>query len=168
MYVHVCTCIYVHVCTLYVCMYAQYIHLLAYILKSEMLHVCRRNLEFYDTCHYDAVQSCDSDCTPSAGELVIKISKACYDSMGAFGEFSLSLSLPPSLPPSLSPPLPLCQLSNSCSHAAVLEGKPLKVLIEFSLEQPKGGVQFVIPPSASTDNSVYNTLYVHVYTYMYL
>ena len=48
--------------------------------------ICRRNLEFYDTCHYDAIQSCDSDCASSAGELIVKIPKSCYDSMGAFGE----------------------------------------------------------------------------------
>ena len=53
----------------------------------ECTHVaCRRNLEYYDTCHYDAVQSCDSDCVSSGSELIIKIPKAAYDGLGAFGE----------------------------------------------------------------------------------
>ena len=30
------------------------------------------------------------------------------------------------------------------------ENKPLKVLIEFSLEKPQGGVQFVLPPDGAT------------------
>ena len=51
-----------------------------------MYVVCRRNLEFYDVYHYDAIQSCDSDCASSAGELIVKIPKAAYDSLGAFGE----------------------------------------------------------------------------------
>ena len=53
--------------------------------------LCRRNLEYYDTCHYDAIQSCDSDCASSAGELIIKIPKATYDSLGTFGENYLHL-----------------------------------------------------------------------------
>ena len=35
-----------------------------------------------------------------------------------------------------------------------LEGKPLRVMIEFSLEQPRGGVQFVIPPGSSPEAMV--------------
>jgi len=36
---------------------------------------CRRNLEYYDMCHHEAIQSCDSDCAASAGELIVKIPK---------------------------------------------------------------------------------------------
>ena len=39
--------------------------------------------------------------------------------------------------------------------AALLENKPLKVTVDFSLEQPKGGVQFVIPPGTTTDSQVF-------------
>ena len=52
-----------------------------------IVHVyVRRNLEYYDSCHYDTVQSVDSDSGASAGELVIKIPKSAYDSLGPFGE----------------------------------------------------------------------------------
>ena len=51
-----------------------------------VLYVYRRNLEYYDSCHYDTVQSVDSDSRASAGELVIKIPKSAYDSLGPFGE----------------------------------------------------------------------------------
>ena len=34
------------------------------------------------------------------------------------------------------------------------EGKPLRIMIEFSLEQPRGGVQFVIPPGSSPEAMV--------------
>jgi transcription initiation factor TFIID subunit 2 len=54
----------------------------------------KRNLEYYDTCHYDAIQSCDSDCSSSAGELIIKIPKAAYDSFGAFGENCFTAEIP--------------------------------------------------------------------------
>ena len=37
-------------------------------------------------CHTEAVQSCDSDYNSSGGELIIKIPKAAYDSLGTFGE----------------------------------------------------------------------------------
>lgn len=40
------------------------------------------------------------------------------------------------------------------------DGRYLKVFIEFSLEQPKGGVQFVIPPGATPDMQ-----HAHVFTY---
>ena len=38
--------------------------------------------------------------------------------------------------------------------SVLFENKPLKVMVEFSLEQPKGGVHFVIPPGTSTDTLV--------------
>ena len=34
------------------------------------------------------------------------------------------------------------------------ENKPLKVLIEFSLEKPQGGVQFVLPPDGTTPEAM--------------
>ena len=35
----------------------------------------------------------------------------------------------------------------------LFENKPLKVMVEFSLEQPKGGVHFVTPPCTTTADS---------------
>ena len=40
----------------------------------------RRNLEYFDSCHGEKVRSCDSDCTSSAGELIVKIPKDTYSS----------------------------------------------------------------------------------------
>ena len=43
----------------------------------------------------------------------------------------------------------------SCVSMVVLfEYKPMKVMVEFSLEQPKGGIHFVIPPGSTTDTLV--------------
>ncbi len=38
-------------------------------------------------CHHEAIQSCDSDCSASAGELIVKIPKDTYDSSGRYGEY---------------------------------------------------------------------------------
>lgn len=73
----------------------------------------KRNLEYYRSCHSDAIWSCDSDASNN-GELIIKIPRNTYD-----------LSM-------------------------ILDGNPLKIMIEFSLEQPKGGVQFVCDTSKDT------------------
>ena len=40
------------------------------------------------------------------------------------------------------------------THTVLFENKPLKVMVEFSLEQPKGGVHFVIPPGSASDSPV--------------
>ena len=46
--------------------------------------------------------------------------------------------------------------------AVLFENKPVKVMVEFSLEQPKGGVHFVIPPGTTPDNLVRCTcMYVY-------
>lgn len=47
--------------------------MLVYLLCVYLLY--RRNLEYYDMCHHEAIQSCDSDCAASAGELIVKIPK---------------------------------------------------------------------------------------------
>ena len=48
-----------------------------------------------------------------------------------------------------------------------VENKPLKVLIEFSLENPKGGVQFVLPPEGTSQDAMVRIVHTlhdrHVY-----
>ena len=46
----------------------------------------------------------------------------------------------------------------------LFENKPVKVMVEFSLEQPKGGVHFVIPPGTSPDNLVRCTCMYMIHT----
>ena len=36
----------------------------------------------------------------------------------------------------------------------IAENKPIKVLIEFSLEKPQGGVQFVLPPDGCSPEAM--------------
>ncbi|KAL5486751.1 hypothetical protein EMCRGX_G019270 [Ephydatia muelleri] len=85
----------------------------------------KRNLDYFDLCHYDCIQSCDSDLQATAGELVIKIPRDVLDNL------------------------------------AWSEGRYVKIFIEFSLEQPKGGVQFVVPPGTTPDIMQH----AHVFTY---
>lgn len=49
---------------------------------AYMYWFCRRNLEYYDTCHNEKVRLCDSDCTANSGELTIKIPKDTYSTPG--------------------------------------------------------------------------------------
>ena len=42
----------------------------------------RRNLEFFDSCHNAKVRSCDTDCTANAGELIVKIPRDVYSTIG--------------------------------------------------------------------------------------
>ena len=51
------------------------------LLLLLLLLFCRRNLEFYDSCHHAKVKSCDSDCSSNAGELIVKIPKDAYSAV---------------------------------------------------------------------------------------
>ena len=97
-------------------------------------------------CHHEKMRSCDSDCVAvEAGELIIRIPKDVYGIPGLWGRYCDDLCL---------------QIHNLKRLFFCSEEKPLKFLIEFSLEQPKGGVQFVFPPDNSTDMRV-SELCVH-------
>lgn len=45
-----------------------------------LLYFYRRNLEYFDACHFEAVASCDMEWSLGNGELVIKVPKEIYDS----------------------------------------------------------------------------------------
>eukprot|EP00731_Ephydatia_muelleri_P018688 Em0011g728a len=45
----------------------------------------KRNLDYFDLCHYDCIQSCDSDLQATAGELVIKIPRDVLDNLAWSG-----------------------------------------------------------------------------------
>ena len=47
-----------------------------------------------------------------------------------------------------------------------VENKPLKVLIEFSLENPKGGVQFVLPPEGTSQDAMVGIVHTLHDTYI--
>lgn len=103
---------------------------------------CRRNLEYYDMCHNEKVRLCDSDCTANSGELTVKIPKDTYSTPG-MGETLVITSYKLELKP---------------WYLMYTENKPLKIVIEFSLEKPQGGVQFVLPPDGATAEAMVSHL----------
>ena len=44
------------------------------------LYFHRRNLEYFDACHFEGVASCDMEWSLGNGELIIKVPKEVYDS----------------------------------------------------------------------------------------
>ena len=48
----------------------------------------------------------------------------------------------------------VCVCVDLSAYVISAENKPLKVLIEFSLENPLGGVQFVFPPEGTGQDAM--------------
>lgn len=65
------------------CYLLLFIVVIVILLFIVVLLLFRRSLDFFDSCHHSKVRSCDSDCSCNAGELIIKIPKDTYGSLGS-------------------------------------------------------------------------------------
>ncbi len=88
----------------------------------------------------------------NAGELIVKIPKDAYSS-AYWGETTKYIHYP-EIPPKYVFLNSMCLFLIKVPSLSYLEVQPIKVQIEFSLEQPKGGVRFVIPSPGTPENMV--------------
>lgn len=93
-------------------------------------HICRRNLEHFDSSHIAKVRSCDSDCTSNAGELIVKIPKEVNSAVGC-GMFYMCIHSAVCCGMCLHFDIPLCTVYPNLDRLAGTSIIRLQLFIEF-------------------------------------